>query len=511
MKIEINNLDISINKKQILKSAFLKINSGEIIGIFGDSGSGKSVFCFFIMGFLNNSVFKCSATSALFINKNYTFDFTSNSESLWCDFRKKYISIIFQDPTTSLNPTIKCGHQMEEYFYITKNENFARNKCIDLLKEVGIDNPKKIFNSYPHEISGGQKQRVVIAMSLLKNPKILIADEPTTSLDPITQRNVLDLIVKISKKRKLAVLLISHNIDLLELYCKKFYVYKNCKLFDFKTTTHKNHIKSKNLIQSKIRNKKFNSLFEEIGITNLRNIYSKNDFNISIKNLSVSFNKKNITFKALNDIHFNINSGEKIGIAGGSGSGKTTLGRLLCGLESNFSGKFYKNISFKKIQLVYQDPYSSFNPKIKINNIINEIIKVNNSPFSSLELLQLVGLDTEYLNFFPSQLSGGEKQRLSIARVLASSPDLIIFDESLSGLDLDIKYTILNLIRDLNIYLKITIIFISHDLNSINFLCDKVYIIKDGKIVDNFKTNNIKSNDRHLYTKKLLYSNSFIK
>ena len=122
-----------------------------------------------------------------------------------------------------------------------------------------------------------------------------------------------------------------------------------------------------------------------------------------------------------------------------------------------------------------------------------------------------MGLDTEYLNFFPSQLSGGEKQRLSIARVLASSPDLIIFDESLSGLDLDIKYTILNLIRDLNIYLKITIIFISHDLNSINFLCDKVYIIKDGKIVDNFKTNNIKSNERHLYTKKLLYSNSFIK
>ena len=511
MKIKIENLNISINKKQILKSASFEINSGEIIGIFGDSGSGKSVFCFFIMGFLNNSVFRCSATSALFIYNNYTFDFTSNNESIWCNFRKKYISIIFQDPTTSLNPTIKCGNQMEEYFYITKNQNFARDKCIDLLKEVGIDNPQKIFNSYPHEISGGQKQRVVIAMSLLKDPKILIADEPTTSLDPITQKNVLDLIVKISKKRKLAVLLISHNIELLELYCKNFYVYKNCNLFDFKSIIHKNHIKNKNLIQSKIRTKKFNSLFKKIDFSNLKNIYSKDNFNISLHNLSVSFFKRNKTFKVLDNIHFNISGGESVGIAGGSGSGKTTLGRLLCGLEYNFTGKFYKNISFEKIQLVYQDPYSSFNPKIKINNIINEIIKVNNSPFSSLELLKLVGLKTEYLNFFPSQLSGGEKQRLSIARVLASSPDLIIFDESLSGLDLDIKYTILNLIRDLNIYLKITIIFISHDLNSISFLCDKVYIIKKGKIVDNFKINSLKSNERNLYTKELLSCNNFIK
>tara|TARA_B100001287_G_scaffold257089_1_gene242430 strand:+ start:1876 stop:3411 length:1536 start_codon:yes stop_codon:yes gene_type:complete len=511
LKIEIDNLDISINEKQILKSAFLEINSGEVIGIFGDSGSGKSVFCFFIMGFLNNSAFRYSARSALFINNNYTFDLTSKNESLWCDFRKKYISIIFQDPTTSLNPTIKCGYQMEEYFYITKNEKFSYNKCIDLLKEVGIDNPQKIFNSFPHEISGGQKQRVVIAMSLLKDPKILIADEPTTSLDPITQKNVLDLIIKISKKRKLAVLLISHNIELLEFYCNKFYVYKNCKLFDFKTKTHKNHIKSKNLIQSKIKRKKFNSLFKEIDINGLKNIYSKNNFNISLKELSVSFNKNNTAFKALDNIHFDIKSGENVGIAGGSGSGKTTLGRLLCGLESNFLGDFYKNISFEKIQLVYQDPFSSFNPKIKIRNIINEIIKVNNSPFSSLELLKLVGLKTEYLNLFPSQISGGEKQRLSIARVLASSPDLIIFDESLSGLDLDIKYTILNLIRDLNIYLRITIIFISHDLNSLNFLCNKVYILNNGKIIDNFNIKDLKSDDRSPYTKDLLNSNNLKK
>ena len=227
--------------------------------------------------------------------------------------------------------------------------------------------------------------------------------------------------------------------------------------------------------------------------------------------MSVSFNKKNIAFKALDNIHFDIKSGENVGIAGGSGSGKTTLGRLLCGLESNFLGDFYKNISFEKIQLVYQDPFSSFNPKIKIKNIINEIIKVNNSPFSSLELLKLVGLNTEYLNLFPSQISGGEKQRLSIARVLASSPDLIIFDESLSGLDLDIKYTILNLIRDLNIYLRITIIFISHDLNSLNFLCNKVYILNNGKIIDNFKIKDLKSDDRNPYTKDLLNSNNLKK
>ena len=286
---------------------------------------------------------------------------------------------------------------------------------------------------------------------------------------------------------------------------------KIVSFFDFKTKTHKNHIKSKNLIQSKIKRKKFNSLFKEIDINGLKNIYSKNNFNISLKELSVSFNKKNIAFKALDNIHFDIKSGENVGIAGGSGSGKTTLGRLLCGLESNFLGDFYKNISFEKIQLVYQDPFSSFNPKIKIKNIINEIIKVNNSPFSSLELLKLVGLNTEYLNLFPSQISGGEKQRLSIARVLASSPDLIIFDESLSGLDLDIKYTILNLIRDLNIYLRITIIFISHDLNSLNFLCNKVYILNNGKIIDNFKIKDLKSDDRNPYTKDLLNSNNLKK
>jgi len=501
---------LSIRGPEILvKDSDFFINRGEMVGLFGRSGSGKSVFSFFLIGLLNRSVFSFSAERAFVNSLNFSFDLVRGNFN-WNDFRKKHISMVFQDPSTSLNPTMICGKQLKEAcFHVPKKERF--NYCLSLLEDVGITNPLKTFYSFPHQLSGGQKQRVVIAIALAPNPSLLIADEPTTSLDPSTQRSVLDLIVRLKKTRSFGVVLISHNLELVQYYCDRTYIFENKFFYSSESDFGKNYINSINSILNRIKSRK------QSKNKNFYKLFNKKKLNFGFfkaVNISVSFLKNGVLFYALKNICFDFFSGDCLGVVGGSGSGKTTLGRVICGIEKNFSGSFllppYFSTKEKSIQMVYQDPFSSFNPKKTVGDSVSEIIVLSKTNYSLFELFDFVSLKRNYCDKYPHELSGGEKQRVSIARVLASNPSVIVFDESLSALDLKTQFLIMDLIRFINKKLRISVVFISHDINSVYSLCNKIIVLKDGSIIDSFKTEKLFSEKRHLFTKSLICDSNFL-
>ena len=512
--LEINNLSIYKKNYSLILNSDFSIQTNEIVGLFGSSGSGKSVFSLFLLGLLNTRIFSFSAKQAVFNSSSGFKNLLLSGVEDFSSFRKKYVSLIFQDPSVSLNPTIICGKQIKECcFDIKPNNSF--NYCLSLLDEVGIENPKKVFFSYPHELSGGQKQRVVIAIALASKPLLLIADEPTTSLDPSTQRSVLDLIINLKKRRSFSVVLISHNLDLIKYYCDRIFVLKNKNLISLDNPENKKHVRLLEDYLFKIKNRKFPLTNSSSGFF-YKKFYKPNysyPVIFKLEKLSVSFKNKP-SFFALKDLSLSVFAGDCLGIVGSSGSGKTTLGRVFCGINKNYSGFFdfpsHNNFLQKSVQMVYQDPFSSFNPKYTVGDSVLEIINLYNSNLSVYELFSLVSLKEDYIFKYPHELSGGQKQRVSIARVLASNPSVIVFDESLSGLDIEVEFSILELIRFINNKLKITVIFISHDLNSVYYLCNRIIVLKNGEITDSFNSVDLFLNNRNNYTKKLLSDSNFI-
>tara|TARA_B100000902_G_scaffold395698_1_gene454860 strand:- start:4923 stop:6482 length:1560 start_codon:yes stop_codon:yes gene_type:complete len=515
--IEIKKLTISKESEILINKSDFNISSGEVVGLFGESGSGKSVFSYFLMGFLNRNVFSVSAKKAVFNGVDGFFNFLSDNESKWVSFRKNFVSMIFQNPSTALNPTIICGKQIKEACLFDKGSK-TLDYCFDLLKDVGICSPEKVYFSYPHELSGGQKQRVVAAIAIASKPLFLIADEPTTSLDPSTQKEVLNLILTLKKKYKLSVLLISHNLDLINYYCDRVYFFNNSSFLNITKPSDSSFFSDLYGVLKTIKNKSWSKSFS-VDYYNFYkksiNINNNNSLLFNINNLSVSFifNKKKLFF-ALKNISFKINWGDCLGVAGSSGSGKTTLGRVICGLQKKYTGDFiYPDNAFflkKSVQMVYQDPYSSFNPKYTVGDSVLEIIDLYKTNYLVSDLFKLVSLKEEYIYKYPHELSGGQKQRVSIARVLASNPSVIVFDESISALDIKTQFSILELVRFINSILKITVIFISHDINSIYYLCNKIIVLNNGEVVDFFKSKDFLLKNRNNYTKKLINDSNFL-
>ena len=513
--VKIKNLSVSVlgGGDLICGSDFL-IRPGETVGLFGDSGSGKSVFSLFLLGFLKRSVFSFSGDEAIFSSGGFLFDFFSKNQKEWDFFRSNYISLVFQNPSTSLNPSITCGEQIIEVFK-KKGSGKTKEDCLLLLSEVGIVFPEKTFYSFPHELSGGQKQRVVIAISLASNPSVLVADEPTTALDPSVQRSILDLFSSLKKRRKIGVVLISHNIDLIKHYSDRIVVFREGVFLEDSNPDKKNHLSFLSKISKKIKKKKHSSLADfDLYKPSFNYPFVKNMLVFKLNNVSVSFKSKGGVFCALKNISFSFNHGGCLGVVGGSGSGKTTLGRVLCGLEKNFSGSFFypkkERFIVNNVQMVYQDSYYSFNPKYTVGDSVSEIISLYNSGYSVDDLFNLVSLDVSLKDSFPHELSGGQKQRVSIARALASNPGVIIFDESISALDLGVQFSILELIRFINCKLGVSVVFISHDINSVYYLCSEIAVLKNGSIVDFFKTNKLFSSTRNNYTKSLICDSNFL-
>ena len=552
--LKINNLDIEYQtRKETInasRNVSFNLERGEIIGIVGESGSGKSTVA--------NAIINLIDKPGKITNGSILLDETElcNNEEVVRTIRGKKIGFIFQDPQTSLNPLFTIKDQLVETIqtHTDLDYNKALEKSIKLLTEVGIENPHKRINDYPHQFSGGMRQRVVIALAISCEPDLLIADEPTTALDVSIQFKILNLLKKLTLDRNLGVLIITHDIGVIAEITDKVIIMRYGKIVEYGKThevlSKPASIECKSLVMSvppankKIDRFKLLSPEGEQIIDTSLNLTNNIIKNWKIRDLS---NKKLLDFinvtkvfdgikilstkdaddkiQALDNVSFSMFEGESFGLVGESGSGKSTIAKIISGLLPPSKGEVkFENTSLfdpknklkiKKfrgqIQMIFQDPYSSLNPRFNIKDIISEPIKFfqKNIDHYSLDqnvndLIDIVGISRTSLERFPHEFSGGQRQRISIARALATKPRLLICDEPTSALDVTIQAQVLNLLKDLQEQLNLTILFISHDLPVIRQMCDRVAILKKGCICEINQTESIFNNPKNLYTKELL-------
>ena len=547
LKISNLSIDYQMRKETVYaaKDVNIEVNKGEILGLVGESGSGKSTVGNAIIDLIDEPG-KITKGSIMLGDIDLQTD-TNNT----INYRGKKVGLIFQDPQTSLNPILTIGEQLIETIqtHLDLSKEQAKSKSILLLKEVGIKDAEKRFDNYPHQFSGGMRQRVVISLALCCEPELLIADEPTTALDVSIQSQILDLIKKLTRERNLAVILITHDMGVIAETTDRVAVMKNGNLIEIgatkKVLTDPKEIYTKSLVSSVPPTNKKISRFviieKENEINKQHNIkildrWTKKEITdqnlVQVKNLSKSFddnffteNSKN-SVMAVNNISFNIKEGEIFGLVGESGSGKSTIAKMVVNLFKPSSGEIYFDdicvtkikqnkelMKFRRqIQMIFQDPYSSLNGRLKVKDIISEPIKLHNPKISTsdldsyiFDLLESVELSQTSSDRYPHEFSGGQRQRISIARALATQPRLLICDEPTSALDVSIQAQILNLLKDLQEQLNLTILFISHDLPVVRQMCNRIGVLKDGELCEVSNAEELFLNPKHNYTKKLLH------
>lgn len=519
--LDIRHLSVSFysskeQEYQAVKDINLKLGEGEILGIVGESGSGKSVTALSVLGLLPYPKAKHGKQSSIIFENQ---ELIGMKDEKFQKIRGKDIAFIFQEPMSSLNPLHKIGKQIAESL-ILHQANLSREevhtRTLELLQAVKIPDAANKINAYPFELSGGQRQRVMIAMAIANNPKILIADEPTTALDVTVQEQIIDLLLELKQKLGMAIIFISHNLRLVYKIADNIAVMYQGKLVEYGNAKqifqNPQHTYTKKLISSAL-------------ILNQNNNFT-NDVVLKAQNIMVSFPlKKNIwgktleELKAVNDVSFELSSGETLGIVGESGSGKTTLAMSIVNLVKHkgkiwlYTGEKAEEINrfSKDLQIVFQDPYNSLNPRMNIAQIIGEGLAVHYPELSSdkrmcliKKIVQDVELGEEILLKYPHEFSGGQRQRIALARTLILNPRIIILDEPTSALDMTVQAQIINLLKDLQQKYKLSYIFISHDMNAVRAISHKVMVMKDGKIVETGKTDDIFNHPRHTYTKQLI-------
>ena len=521
--LKVKNLGVEFKDKQddyisVVSDVSFEVKEGEIVGIVGESGSGKSVTALSLLKLLPYPKAKNSnASIVLYEGKNLL----ELDEKSLIKIRGKEISYIFQEPMSALNPLHTIGNQIIENIKIHNriNKEDAHLKAIDLLKKVGINNPEERMNAYPFELSGGQRQRVMIAMAISNKPKLLIADEPTTALDVTVQAQVIDLLLNLCKKMNMAMIFISHDLRLVKKIADKICVMKCGKIVEQGTTEE---------IFCNPKHKYTKELLNSVKTT-AKDIDVKSEKIIEIENLNVEYPiKKNLwgrvteTLKAVNNINLHIFRGECLGVVGESGSGKTTLGMCLADLQK-YMGKIsildenIKNIDNlalrKKIQIIFQDPYNSLNPRMTVGQIIGEGLRVHYPLLSEKErklkiiaAVKAVELDDDVVNKYPHEFSGGQRQRIAIARALIVNPEILILDEPTSALDVTIQKQILSLLKKIQKENNLTYIFISHDMNAVKFISDRIAVMKNGEVVELDLAKFVLDNPKNSYTKKLIDS-----
>jgi len=546
LKIKNLSVDYKMRRETVYaaKEINIEVSKGEILGLVGESGSGKSTVGNAIINLIDEPG-KISNGSIILgdIDINYN---QKNIEN----YRGKKVGLIFQDPQTSLNPILTIGEQLIETIqtHLDLSKDEAKKRSIELLKEVGIKDAENRFDNYPHQFSGGMRQRVVISLALCCEPELLIADEPTTALDVSIQSQILELIKRLTKERNLAVILITHDMGVIAETTNRVAVMKNGELVEIGKTkeilTHPKQPYTKSLVSSVPPTNKKISRFVILNQTeevkkqsNLKILsrWTKREINqknlVSVKNLFKTFddnffseNSKN-SIMAVDDVSFSIKEGETFGLVGESGSGKSTIAKMIVNLYKPSSGDIYfddvcitqikKNkemLKFRKqIQMIFQDPYSSLNGRLKVKDIVAEPILLHNPSIkrSDLEnyifdLLQSVELSQSSAERYPHEFSGGQRQRISIARALATQPRLLVCDEPTSALDVSIQAQILNLLKDLQEQLNLTILFISHDLPVVRQMCDRIGVLRNGKLCEVSNSEKLFEKPEHEYTKELL-------
>lgn len=540
-KILIDGKNISIgfldpktnNIHNVVKNISFQVKKGEILGVVGESGSGKSMTVLSMMGLL--------AKDAV-INGSIVFDGKDILKLNEEDLRKlkgKEMSMVFQEPMTSLNPSMKVGRQVEEMLILHEpnlNKEARKKKTIEALGLAGLSNGEIIFDKYPHQLSGGMRQRVMIAMAMICKPKVLIADEPTTALDVTTQATILDLLKEISKTNGTTVILISHDLSVIKKICDRVLVMEDGNIVeegnikDIFTNPKKSYTKKllkaipivdldielKSRENERKKPSKTSLVTSELLIESKTSDKEKREKILEVRNLNVYYQEKTGFFNketrnhVVKDLSLYVNKGETLGIVGESGSGKSTLSKAIVGMIDDYDGDIIlPNI---KPQMVFQDPYSSLNPVKKVGWILEEPLKLQ-SKLSKEErrirvnaILREVDLDEGYADRYLSELSGGQRQRVAIGASLILNPEFIVLDEPVSALDVTVQHQIIELLKRLKDQFNLSYLFISHDLNVVYQICDRVCVMYNGEIVERAPIKELFMEPQHEYTKRLLKS-----
>ena len=548
--LTLNKLGITVGEKELLKDISFDVFSNEIVAIVGESGSGKSLTALSIAGLLPETKLNINSEQLLFNNESLK----GLSESEWQKIRGNKIGMIFQEPQSSLNPSMKCGSQVMEMLnqHTQDTAENKKNKVVASFEQVYLDNPERILNAYPHELSGGQKQKVMIAMALICNPQLLIADEPTTALDVTVQKEIISLIIERQKSNKMSVLFISHDLTLVSQLADRVLVMYQGEIIESGTVTEVfinpkeaytrgllnarpdtkirlnrlptiadfiNEVKLTAEVGENVRKKRHKEIYSEPPLLQVRDLKKEHV-------LSVGLFKKNKLLKAVQGVSFDLFKGETLGLVGESGCVKSTLSRALIYLDPPtqgsilFQGKELSSMTSeeirsirKNIQFVFQDPYSALHPLKKIGQAIAEPLQVHKitlglkeTKFRVLELLEEVGLESSFHERYPHELSGGQRQRIVIARALATEPKLIICDEAVAALDISVQAQVLNLLNDLKEQFDLSYLFISHDLNVVKYMSDKIMVMQNGFLVEYGEADDLYINPKNAYTKKLIAS-----
>jgi ATPase components of various ABC-type transport systems, contain duplicated ATPase len=524
--LQVENLQVCFHTRHgttvAVEDMSFSLAAGKVLGIVGESGSGKSVACYSLLGLIPSPPGKIENGTALFAGD----DLLSMNEASLRRIRGHRISMIFQDPMTALNPYMRILDQLTEPLIVHRRMSLkeAEAKAIAALEEVGIRDAAVRIKDYPHQFSGGMRQRVMIAMALISDPELLIADEPTTALDVTVQQQILMLIKQLQKTRDLAVIFITHDLGVAAMMADDILVMQKGKVVEQGT---------RDQIVFQHQHPYTRKLFGAVLTTAkpIAGAAAKTEPPLlQIKHLHTGFESRTGSFfgrrkfvKGIDDISLTIHRGEILGLVGESGSGKSTLGRSIMRLIESQSGEILlqgkdlrtlakdelKN-QRRHLQMIFQDPYASLNPRMTVFDTLAEPMLLHGLADKATvveqvnQLMDDVGLERRFIRKYPHEFSGGQRQRIAIARALALKPRLIIADEPVSALDVTIRAQILELLLTLTQKHGLTMLFISHDMSVVRFLCDRVVVMHKGRIVEEGETEALFSTPQHPYTRSLL-------
>ncbi|ENV67270.1 ABC transporter ATP-binding protein [Acinetobacter junii] len=556
--LKVENLEVSFKSEskqwiKTVKGISFSIPKNKTVALVGESGSGKSVTSLAVMGLLPKGQSQISEQSQIRFEDK---DLLNLSVAELRNICGKDIAMIFQEPMSSLNPVFTVGDQIAEVLriHLGMGRKQARARVLELLKEVGIPSPDTKIDAYPSQLSGGQQQRVMIAMAIACEPKLLIADEPTTALDVTIQKQIIDLLESLRQRREMSMLFITHDLALVGEIADEVIVMRHGEIRESgdaqQVLEQPNDVYTRALLHcrpqlssrpyrlpvtSDFMKQENGQLIEAINLSTVhlqersRGLTGDEPIILDVQNLKKSFySRKGLwgrdEFQAVKDVSFKLAKGKTLGLVGESGSGKTTIGLLLMRLHEATGGQAFidgkdilamseKEFALyqRKIQIIFQNPYASLNPRFTIGQILLEPMRIHaigqndqERKKIALELLERVSLPVEAYDRYPHEFSGGQRQRIAIARCLTLKPEILICDESVSALDVSVQAQVLNLLQDLQDEFGLSYIFISHDLSVVKYISDQVMVMNHGEVVEIANSDELYLNPQHEYTQKLL-------